>query len=169
MTTLAHFQNAGCRPVRTAAFASSTMLSLSNSQSRRTAPKHSLPPPEACLKDCENRALSTACSVTDWCACPAGGNSMYWSYFFRWKDDFLSGYCWHGIWPSGFCGVWPMFGGMWPVACGPHGLPAAPMPWSGASPGIGAQHSSPDVTHGFADYALSFRIYLPVCLCLFAL
>jgi len=77
--------------------------------------------------------------------------------------------CWHGIWPGGFCGVWPKAAGMRPVACGPHGPPPGPMLRSRASPGSDARHWSPDVILGFAEYALSFPIYLPVFLSLFTL
>ena len=66
--------------------------------------------------------------------------------------------CRHGIWPGGFCGVWPKAAGMRPVACGPNGPPPAPMLWSRASPGSDARHWSPDVILGFAEYALSFPI-----------
>jgi hypothetical protein len=72
--------------------------------------------------------------------------------------------CWHGIWPGGFCGVWPKAAGMRPVACGAHGPPPAPMPRSRASPGSDARHWSPDVILGFAEYALFFPIY--ICLSL---
>jgi len=68
--------------------------------------------------------------------------------------------CWHGIWPGGFCGVWPKAAGLRPVACGPHGPPPAPMPRSRASPGSDARDRSPDVILGFAEYALSFPIYI---------
>jgi len=53
-----------------------------------------------------------------------------------------------------------------PVAYGPHWpcLPPpaslAPMLRSRASPGSDARHWSPDVILGFADYALSFPIYI---------
>ena len=81
---------------------------------------------------------------------------------------FLGCHCWHGIWPDGLCGFRPKAAGMRPVACGPHGPPPAPMP-SRASPGSDARCWSPDVILGFAEYALSFPIYLPVFLSLFAL
>ena len=77
--------------------------------------------------------------------------------------------CWHGIWPDGFCGVRPKAAGMRPVACGPHGLPPAPMPRSRSIPGSDAWHRSPDVIHGFAEYALLSHIYLPVFLSLCSL
>jgi len=58
---------------------------------------------------------------------------------------------------------------MRPVVCGPHGPPPAPMLRSRASPGSDARHWSPDVILGFAEYALSFPIYLPVFLSLCSL
>jgi hypothetical protein len=67
---------------------------------------------------------------------------------------------WHGIWPGGFCGVWSKRAGMRPVACGPHGLPPAPMLTSKASRGSDARHWFLDVILGFAEYALSFPIYI---------
>jgi len=63
----------------------------------------------------------------------------------------------------------PKAAGMRPVACGPHGPPPAPRQRSRASPGSDARHWSLDVILGFAEYALSFPIYLPVFLSLFAL
>jgi hypothetical protein len=36
------------------------------------------------------------------------------------KQDSVFTPCWHGIWPGGFCGVWPKAAGMRPVACSPH-------------------------------------------------
>jgi len=77
--------------------------------------------------------------------------------------------CWHGIRPGGFCGVWPKAAGMRPEACGPHGLPPAPMLRSRASPGSNARHWSPDVILGFAEYALFFPIYSCLSFSLFAL
>jgi len=62
----------------------------------------------------------------------------------------------------------PKSAGMRPVACGPHG-PPFPMLKSRSSPGSDARHQSPDVILGFAEYALSFPIYLPVFLSLCSL
>jgi len=77
--------------------------------------------------------------------------------------------CWHGICPSGFCGVWPKAAGMRPLACGPHGPPPAPIPRSRSSPGSDARHQSPDVVLGFAKYTLFFPIYSCLSFSLFAL
>jgi len=63
----------------------------------------------------------------------------------------------------------PKAAGMRTVASGPHGPPPAPMPRSRASHGSDARHQSPDVILGFAEYALSFPIYLPVFLSHFTL
>jgi len=63
----------------------------------------------------------------------------------------------------------PKAAGMRPVACGPHVPPPTPMLRSRASPGSDARHWSPDVILGFAEYALSFPIYLPVFLSLCSL
>jgi len=54
----------------------------------------------------------------------------------------------------------PKAAGMWPVACGPHGPPPAPMPRSRASPGSDARHRPPGMILGFAEYALFFPIYI---------
>lgn len=75
----AHFHRAGCGPIRTAAFASPTILAFFHSQSRHMAPKNSLVGPGAFMAECENRAPLTPCSVMDWCACPAAGCLKYWS------------------------------------------------------------------------------------------
>jgi len=63
----------------------------------------------------------------------------------------------------------PKVAGMSPVACGPHGPPSASMPRRRSSPGSDARHRSPDVILGFAEYGLSFPIYLPVFLSLYVL
>jgi hypothetical protein len=98
------------------------------------------------------------------------------------------GECWHGIWPDGFCGVWGLTApnglrlrarGRWHTA--PIGLacphqprwppPASPAPMlsSRASPCSDAWHWSPDVILCFAEYALSFPIYICLSFSLFAL
>jgi len=83
--------------------------------------------------------------------------------------------CWHGIWPDGLCGFRPNAADMRPVAYGPHWPrlppPASPAPMlrSRASPGSDARHWSPDVILGFAEYALSFPIYIRLSFSLFAL
>jgi hypothetical protein len=67
------------------------------------------------------------------------------------------------------------FGPMAWVAYGPHWPrlppPASPAPMlrSRASPGSDARHWSPDVILGFAEYALSFPIYIRLSFSLFAL
>jgi len=63
----------------------------------------------------------------------------------------------------------PKAAGMRPVACGPHRPPPAPMPRRRSSPGSDARHRSPDVILGFAEYALSFPISMPVSLSLCSL
>jgi hypothetical protein len=61
---------------------------------------------------------------------------------------------------------WPKAAGIRPVAYGPHWPrlppPASPAPMlrSRVSPGSDARHWSPDVILGFAEYALSFPIYI---------
>jgi len=55
-------------------------------------------------------------------------------------------------------------GGLRPPLASP-----APMLRSRASPGSGARHWSPDVILGFAEYALSFPIYIRLSFSLFAL
>jgi len=55
-------------------------------------------------------------------------------------------------------------GGLRPPLASP-----APMLKSRASPGSDARHWSPDVILGFAEYALSFPIYIRLSFSLFAL
>jgi len=59
----------------------------------------------------------------------------------------------------------PKAAGMRPGACGPQGPPPAPVPRRRSSPGSDARHRSPDLIHGFAEYALSFP-YIFACLSL---
>jgi hypothetical protein len=74
------------------------------------------------------------------------------------------------VWRSGgYSPHRPKAAGMKPVACGLHGPPPAPMPRRRSRPGSDARHRSPDVMLGFAENALSFPIYFPVVLALFAL
>jgi hypothetical protein len=77
--------------------------------------------------------------------------------------------CWHGISPGGLYGVWPKAAGMRRVACGAHEPPPAPIQRSRATQGSDTQHRSPDEILGSAEFALSFPIYMPVFLSLFAL
>jgi hypothetical protein len=72
------------------------------------------------------------------------------------------------VWCSGSYSPYrPKAGGMRPVACGPHGPPPALMPRRRSSPGSDARHRAPVVILGFAEYSLSFPIYLLVFLSLF--
>jgi len=73
-TPLARFHTDGWLPVRMAAFVSLTIISFSHFKSSRMALKDSLSGPSAFFTDSENRARSTACSVTRLCPLPAGGS-----------------------------------------------------------------------------------------------
>jgi len=60
----------------------------------------------------------------------------------------------------------PKAPGMRPVACGLHELQPAPMPRMRSSAGSDARHRVPVMILGFAEYGLSFPIYMPIFLSL---
>jgi len=88
-------------------------------------------------------------------------SSALWNWFVHlvWNALGQRGSVGTGFSPVAFV-VWPKATGMRPVACGPHGSPPAPMLRSRASSGSDARHRSPDVRHGFAEYALFFPIHI---------
>jgi len=76
-----------------------------------------------------------------------------------------------GFGPAAYGPHWPRLPP--PVSLAPTGL-ACPHqarlpPWRRGGPGSDARHWSPDVKLGFAEYALSFPLYIRLSFSLFAL